>query len=195
MIRSMTRSTLNNEVWYQNMLAGNATFIPNSFELIQTTLITTNTSTVTFSSIPQTYRHLELRYVYVAGSNGGAPQMTINGDTTSNYARHGVTGFNGGVNAFGNINAASMNVAGLNVGGNTTSPQVAIVTFTDYSSTTKLKVIRTLWGIAGTLQNNSENGFYSGLWRTGDPITSFTITSGGANWANGSRLSLYGIRG
>ena len=56
-----------------------------SFESIQTiTVGTTSQASVTFSSIPATYTHLQLRI----SNRGGGSTVQLNSDTTSNYKRH-----------------------------------------------------------------------------------------------------------
>jgi hypothetical protein len=45
------------------MLAGNAAFFPPVYEQIATTLVSSGQSSIVFSSIPQGYKHLQLRYV------------------------------------------------------------------------------------------------------------------------------------
>lgn len=165
-----------------------------AFELIQTQLISSNTSTVTFSNIPQTFRHLELRFVFIGQFNGGTITLRLNGDSSSNYSQHGLLKSVTTVTSFGGSSTAML-TGGYNVGSNQTIPMPAIASILDYASTTKFKTMRSTFGIVNSANSNSEVGILSGAWRNTEAITSITADSGGANWANGSRLSLYGIRG
>ena len=48
---------------YSSFLAGNAAFVPGAYESIASTTVGSGgVSTITFSSIPDTYKHLQIRY-------------------------------------------------------------------------------------------------------------------------------------
>jgi len=166
-----------------------------AYELISTTLVSSEVSTVSMSSIPSTYKHLEIRIAMLAGANGGGLAMQFNGDTASNYAKHGLLAYNSSALSVNAYNRSSVNVSSYNVGANTIYPSGVVMSILDYASTTKFKTTRSAWGIAGNSGTSGENGVWSGLWRSTSAITSFTILSGGGNFASGSRISLYGIRG
>ena len=46
---------------YRSMLAGNAAYVPSSYESIASATGTGSSGTITFSSIPSTYQSLQLR--------------------------------------------------------------------------------------------------------------------------------------
>ena len=65
--------------------------LPKSYDSIATTTVGAGgASSVTFSSIPQTYTHLQLRYFGGNNANpGGSGFVSFNGDTTdANYYDH-----------------------------------------------------------------------------------------------------------
>ena len=63
-----------------------------AYELISTTILSTTATSVTFSSIPSTYKHLQIRYIARATTGGVANfTMTFNG-TSSGYSYHGLYG-------------------------------------------------------------------------------------------------------
>jgi len=53
--------SIKNKLRRGNLLVGNDPYIPTDFESIATTTLSTNTASVTFSSIPATYTHLQIR--------------------------------------------------------------------------------------------------------------------------------------
>lgn len=194
--KSLATSGIVNFSKYQNALVGNEAFSPDSDFIIQEQLISSTVSSVTFSSIPSTYKHLEIRIALLAGTSGGTLNLTFNGDSGANYSNHGVIGYNGSVSSFGGApGRGNILLTGLNVGANTTYPTGAIISIADYASTSKNKTLRSLWGMAGTSATTGEAGLYSGAWFSTSAVSSFTITTGGGNFASGSRVTLYGSNG
>lgn len=172
-----------------------------AFESIATATGTGSNSSITFSSIPSTYQHLQIRYI---GRNTEADiddvmgEMTFNTDTTgSNYNRHGLFGIGSVVNAFGETNPIEY---GRLVRANATAGimGVGIIDIHDYASTTKNKVIRTF---TGDDRNGSGNvHIQSGLWRNTTAINSITlyarnITSTTVYFSSNTSFALYGIKG
>ena len=48
---------------YSSFLAGNAGYVPPSYESIQTTTLSSSQSTISFTSIPATFKHLQIRCI------------------------------------------------------------------------------------------------------------------------------------
>jgi hypothetical protein len=182
---------------YTSMLAGNPVFVPNSFDSIETAIVGAGgQSTVTFSTIPQTYKHLQLRII--ARSNSGSPtslSFTFNGDTNNaNYfSRHLL--FGDGTTAAAINNPTLTGITGGSVSPSTTSLVAPnIIDLTDYSSTVKNKTLRILGGYDAT--GSGAIGLGSGLWLNTNAITSITITAfGGPVFTQHSHFALYGIKG
>ena len=66
----------------------------SSFESIASTTLASDTSSYTFSSIPQTYQHLQLRFITrnaAAATGFGDFRLTVNG-ASSSYAWHKLSG-------------------------------------------------------------------------------------------------------
>jgi len=80
----MTISSVKTGAIGDSLLAGNAAFNPSSFESIATATGSGQTS-VTFSSIPSTYKHLQIRIIARDnsgnGGGSGALRLRFNGDT------------------------------------------------------------------------------------------------------------------
>ena len=148
-------------------------------------------STVTFSSIPATYRDLVLitNAATTSASNNG---MRLNADTGSNYSRvfmaTGATPQSGSQSGVSSIQIDSAAFSGTIVG-----EQVAIIQIMDYSATDKHKTVLIRSNRNGA--NTGADGI-AGRYASTSAITSinlFSITGGGISWAAGSRFDLYGI--
>jgi hypothetical protein len=158
------------------------------------------TSSVTFSGIPNTYAHLQLRMLSGtnrASANLDTAKLTFNSDTGSNYTEHSIygDGSSTGINAFGITNPTT-NIVFARTGGNNTVTLMGatIVDFFDYASVTKNKTIRSL---TGTDANGSgEIEFISGSWmNSSSSINNITITPVvGTAFNQYSSFSLYGVK-
>lgn len=171
-----------------------------SFELIQTQLINGSSPTsVTFSSIASTYKHLQLRIVsrWNAGGSSNDLRMQINGDTTSNYYGHWLRGQGSSVTSGQSNLIAYMQLGNSDPSGvDANTFGVQIVDILDYANTNKNKTIRSFTGRAPN-GYSQEVGLYSGIRFSTDAVSSLTIygSQGGSYFLSGCRLSLYGIKG
>jgi hypothetical protein len=150
-------------------------------------------STITFSSIPSTYNHLQIRIFGQAASSGGVVRMRFNGDTGSNYTAHYLTGYGSSVGAGGNVSLNNMYTYGYS--SNVNSFFSNIVDIVDYASTTKYKTSRMLGGYDSNGTNSQEINLFSHLWLNTNAITSITIYGDGGNFSSSTVFSLYGIKG
>lgn len=199
MIGSMARSSLANKKYYRSLLAGNDAVSYGAYELISTTILAATSSSVTFSSIPSTYKHLQVRAT-VRNANGGATYdtgtITINADATAaNYYYHSLEGNGSGVNVpSANTNVGSLRHVATSL--NTVSAfSAVIVDVLDYSSASKYKTLRTLSGQHNSTYSSYGVGLSSLFWKNTAAITSLSLSSAGGQWVIGSRFSLYGIKG
>ena len=160
----------------------------NSYESIQTVTTTGNVTSIDFTSIPSTYKHLQIRLSYRDTAQDNS-NMRFNSDTGNNYAWHEV--FGGAVPAVTGAGAAS-SVSFMKVAYTDVNPGVAVIDILDYASSNKNKVMRSLCGT-----DNNGSGYVllrSGLWMNTAPITAVTIyPNSGAITAN-SIFALYGIK-
>jgi hypothetical protein len=169
----------------------------SSFESIATASGTGSAGTITFSSIPSTYKHLQLRclaqdtYTLSEGAQEGWVQF--NGVTTSTYSYHRLNG-NGTA-------ASASGVASNTVQDNTISIAygtsgafgVAIVDILDYASTSKNKVTRSFNG--ADLNGSGYVRLSSGLFNSTAAINSITIGGTIFGFTTTSKFALYGIKG
>jgi hypothetical protein len=169
----------------------------SSFDLISSTILTGSQSSVTFSSIPSTYKHLQLRMLPRSDRNfydGG--KITFNGDSGANYAIHNLAG--NGSSAFSEAYSSNTylrleDISGTN-DGVSNAFSAHIMDILDFSSTAKNKTTRMLQ--TANLSLNKRIWLSSGAWLSTSAITSITIApTTGPNFITGSRFSLYGIKG
>jgi hypothetical protein len=183
---------------YASQISGHLWAPSGAYESIATANGTGSSDTVTFSSIPQTYTHLQIR-IFAKGANTGngvgtGSIMVFNGDTTStNYWRHGINGYGTGIsannandNAFWDIIGSATGLADMYASN--------VIDILDYTSTSKRKVVRSIVG-EDTNGNGSHLGPRSGLWNNTSAITSITLQSYGGNLLTSSNIALYGIKG
>lgn len=165
--------------------------ITNSYESIATVTVGSGgSSSITFSSIPSTYTHLQIRGIGRDSSSNGEWKIEFNSDTTTtNYYRHGVYGDGAGAYAFAVNNNT---VAPMAYTGETANSFGAyVVDVLDYANTNKYKTVRTLGG--KDLNGSGQEGLYSNLWKNTNAITDITIKIvGGSNFAQYSQFALYG---
>jgi hypothetical protein len=181
------------------ILAGSSV-AAGSFEQIATTLVTSDTTAVTFSSIPGTYKHLQIRMTSRTNEGGATSSdsglIEFNGDTTNgNYAGHYIQGsgsVNVGTNSF-KIGSLRTLATSLNTG---SAFAAHIIDIPDYVVTTKNKTARIFSGQLNTTYSAISMAMTSHLWINTAAITSISLKpASGASWTSGSRFTLYGIKG
>jgi len=166
----------------------------SSYESIASSSPTSGTS-ITLSSIPSTYKHLQLRYAINTGAFEYI-RLRFNGDSGSNYTSHVLWARNGSTGAEGYTAAGSALIYSNNVEGTTDNyPNVGIIDIIDYADTSKYKTFRTFAGSDNKGQANPKSmvQLTSGAWLSTSAINSITIISG--TYSSGTQFSLYGIKG
>lgn len=164
----------------------------NSFELISTTLVGSTTSSVTFSSIASTYKHLQLRWVGRDASTSGDSYIRFNGDSGNNYSAHRLAGGTSSVTSSAVIPASTIYVGAMaNTNDEANAFSAGIIDILDYANTSKNKTARAFTGVAAT---NIFVMLRSGAWYNISAISSIEFISGGTGWVSGTRLSLYGVK-
>jgi len=167
----------------------------NSYESIATTTLGTAASVITFSSIPATYKHLQIReisQINVAGASKDV-YMRFNSDTGANYSMHVLYG--NGTSALATA-STSATYAELATTGTTAGASVfsgGVIDILDYADTNKYKTSRSIvsWDGNGT----GVVFFYSGNWRSTSAISTVTLTASTGSFTANSSFALYGIKG
>jgi hypothetical protein len=183
-----------------SLLVGNQAFEPTSFDSIATVTVGSGGSaTISFTSIPSTYKHLQLRIS--AQTNRGTfgsdySNITFNSDTGSNYSRH-TLGSDGDTPLTGTTSNGSYVSGGAT--GTTTGGTFAgtIIDILDYANTNKYKSVKTL---SANDFNGKISGYggeiylLSGMWMSTSAISSITINrNSGSLYSQNSTFALYGI--
>lgn len=168
---------------------------PSSYESIAS-VTPSGTNTITFSSIPGTYKSLQIRGICTdAGQN--TLLMTVNGITSSgSYKVHSLEADGSAVTAATSTTSTQMLIAGRTYGLSNSASYFAgiIIDIHDYASTTKNKTVRSFSGFDanGTAGAPGEIGLNSGLFINTAAITSITLSIA-SNFSTGSTFALYGI--
>ena len=179
------------------ILASSGAVAGGSYESIATVSLSSAQANIEFTSIPSTYKHLQIRAIARTNYTSGdfdAFKINFNSDTGNNYAWHqlggnGTVAFAQASSSTNTIYAAycTSNNAGSNVFG------VSIIDILDYGSTSKYKTLRNLTGADNNGNGNLTLG--SGLWQSTSAITSITIDQwDGTNFNQYSHFALYGVK-
>jgi len=158
------------------------------------------TQTITFSSIPATYTHLQLRYIIRTDRSDDyldAIGMRFNSDTGSNYYRHrfetenaggAVGGTSTGTDAqYHFIGSSALCTSGVFASG--------VVDILDYANTSKNKTTKSL---CGYMESTARNliGFEGSMWNNTAAVNTIALkVNYGTYYAIGSTIALYGIKG
>jgi hypothetical protein len=154
-----------------------------------------------FTSIPNTYQHLQIRGIPKAVGTANIAVnglVQINSDTGSNYSRHLLDGNGSVATANGSASQSSIvfcPIPDSNISGSGSMFAGFVMDILDYANTNKYKTVRTL---SGYDLNNATYGalrFYTGLWMNTNAITSIKLYADGVNLAQYSSFALYGIKG
>ena len=168
----------------------------NSYESIATVTVGAGGSaSVSFSSIPSTYKHLQIRGI---GRTDRAVTYTSNiirfnsDSTNTNYSQHELLGNGTAASAGGGANSSIYTL----IPGTSTTASVFegdIIDILDYADTNKYKTVRILSGYDA---NGSGVIFFgSGSWRNTSAISSISLTATSGNIVQYSSFALYGIKG
>ena len=182
---------------YTDMLAGNTTWNPwepeGAFDALATiTVPSGGLSSITFGAIPNTYKHLQLRYIT---RNDGAAYYVLlrfNSDTGSNYANHQLSGNGTTALSTGNVSDGSIylprNGATESVFGG------GIVDILDYANTSKNKTVRAFGGYDRGTGDGQAVDFFSGLWMNTSAINTITLSVFASVYSQHSQFTLYGVK-
>jgi hypothetical protein len=206
-IRSLRTASISTGVKRSKVWDQSAVYSPTAYESIATqTVGAGGAASVTFSSIPSGYKHLQIRAINQTNRttyNTSGFYMRLNSDTGNNYSHHilqsdpsspstsAISGALASQNAIYDFSTSS-NVA-ANVFG------AAIFDILDYANTSKAKTIR---GITGADTAGAASGYAgwialnSGAWYNTSAITSITfVPQFGTLFNQYSHFALYGIKG
>lgn len=163
----------------------------SSYESIATATGTGSSGTITFSSIPSTFKHLQVRIHQITASGTNDINMTMNNDSAANYVVHYLYGTGAAASAAGFTAMNFIKAAGIYDTATTTQANVSIINILDYGSTTKNKTARIFEGVD---KNGSGSvSVDSGLWLSTSAVNRLDFTSS-SNYATTTTIALYGIK-
>ncbi len=180
------------------LLAGGVAASTNSYESIATVSIGSGgAATATFSSIPSTFKHLQVRLITRndrANTLDGL-YMRFNSDSGTNYSDHFLRGSGSAVDANADVSSAYMLMGTVAASSATASVfSGGIIDVLDYADVNKYKTVRNLLGYDAN--GSGYVGLFSGNWRSTSAVTSITLGStNGSGFLQNSQFALYGIKG
>lgn len=179
------------------LFAGGVAASTNSYESIATVTVGSGgSSSISFSSIPSTFKHLQLRCLARSDYAGTIVSLhpRPNGETGTNFSDHYIQG-NGSTVVAGGAANQNFPTLGLSTAANYGSSifAVSVIDFLEYGNT---NIYKTMRGLAGGDANGAGTvGLYSASWRNTAAISSLSIIAGAGNFVQYSSFALYGIRG
>jgi hypothetical protein len=179
------------------ILASSTRVAAGDFESIATgTVSAGNTSSViTFTSIPSTYAHLQLR-MFARATSADTMYVRFNNDSGStNYDNHRMNGNGTSAASDARINYSALFVSSRGYGIPSTANigSAIIMDILDYTNTNKYKVTRTLSG-QELNTSNSDIEFTSGSWKNTNAIDRIDVSIASSTLAQYTHIALYGIK-
>ena len=179
-----------------------------AYDSIATASISGSSSIVQFSSIPGTYAHLQLRFMWKGSSTSGgyptAVNIQFNSDTTAaNYhgsrvQGNGSAGISGGYSNNNESDSLMELSSDAASGVPANAYSVGIADFLDYSNTNKYKSMRIFQGAdSGSITNQRATVLANTTWLNTSAITNIKLTfdaTYGGNILASSKVALYGIK-
>ena len=158
--------------------------MPATYEPIATTTLGSAASTITFSSIPNTYTDLRLVFRRIE-SSGSQSVLWFNGDTANNYSYTTIYGSGSSAASYRGSLTIPLHIGG---GANT----FYTIDFFSYTASVNKSVLITI------NEDNNGSGYTGatvGLWRNTSAINQIQLsTNGSGSWATGTTATLYGIK-
>lgn len=154
-------------------------------------------ASVSFTSIPATYTHLQLRGITrsTRAITQTAFRVRFNSDSGSNYSYHGLYG--DGSTAQVDAGTSTTYIQLVRFSGDSATAGIfgaGVIDILDYANTNKNKTLKALAGV--DRNGGGDIWLNSGAWYNTNAITSITLTEASTgNFAEYSQWALYGIKG
>lgn len=177
---------------------GASVSVPGSYESIATATGTGSSGTITFSSIPGTFKHLEIRGIArssVSGITYDDIYLRVN-SVSSGYTSHLLQGYASSTQTTGMTSGSQMSIFSATTGPSASSNMmgVSLIYIPDYANTSRNK---TLWSWSGVELNTTSSAvsLSSAMYTSSSAITSIDILClGGGSWTTATTFALYGIK-
>lgn len=158
--------------------------MPN-LEPLQTIVTTANSSSITFSNIPNYYTDLIIRYQYIASTGGQGLSIRFNGDTSSNYSSTMLGVYSGNPSSARELNQTRLWTGGWNVADSQTKPNIGEIHINNYANKGAYKTTISMHG------KTTEATQIAGTWRSSEAISAITLTT---ESLSGAIFELYGMK-
>lgn len=180
-------------VWREWFSASNP-----AMELISSQTLSSDTASVTLSSIPQTYKHLELRVTGKSTKADTAASLIIriNNISTASQYQYGLFYGTGSAPAWTRAQDSAIYFSAALGASLVTEPGMGIYRFNSYT-TTSVPKFYSLHGSAGVYTAVAGGAYqYSGSINSiPGAIQTLTLSADGGNLVAGTTINLYGILG
>jgi len=173
----------------------------NYYSISTGTVTGSSVSSIVFSSIPQTFAHLEARITAKSAisTNDDNFYFRFNTDTSGSTSCnwHDFVSYNsgsvGGDSLTGQSNGFAARCTGSGSGSNSNQYGIGILFIADYTNPNKYKVTKSLVGHDDT-SGVGYGGIASSVWQSFNAINQLTFYFPGFNTAVGSTVALYGVK-
>lgn len=173
--------------------------MPSSRQLISSQVLTSTAASVTFSSIPSTFKDLVLRFSARASGSGNLAGLAIkfNGSTTNIYSNTNLFAYSSSGTSDQTTNASNIpQMDNITDGGGTantfSSNELYIPNYT--------AAINKPTSLSSVVEKNTATNFEwlvytgAGLYRDTAAISSIALTTNAGSFVSGSSFYLYGIK-
>lgn len=168
---------------------GNKVADAGAMTAIASTTLSTDTRTITFSSIPSTYDDLMV-VAYMRTTTASFPYFRINNDSGSNYSRTVLLGDGGSAASSRGTSESSINFSSTSATTNLfVASQIHILNYAN-TSNYKTALIRQAQDYNGSGQTQLRVG----LWRSTSAINRIDLDGSGYDFTSGTVFALYGIK-
>jgi hypothetical protein len=154
---------------------------------------------ITFSSIPSTFKHLQIRGISRDTSSSYESSdlvMQFNSDTGTNYSFHRIYGTTSSVAADGGGGTVYMNLGQESTAASSANFfGASVIDVLEYANTNINKTARCLTGIDLNGDTDGRLMLTSGNWRNTAAVTTILLRPVSGNFVQYSQFALYGIRG
>jgi hypothetical protein len=167
-----------------------------TYQFITSTILSTTATSVTFSSVPQTFTDLVIKATYrssAASAFGANPFVRFNSDSSSLYSYIFLQGNGSGLSTGtqNEINLATMQSS--TTAGNTANTFTSNELYISNYTGTLVKPF-SQYKTAENQSTNNETHVFASLYRGTSPITTITFGISGSNFIADSSFYLYGIK-
>jgi hypothetical protein len=156
---------------------------------IQSVVVTSAVSSITFSGIDQSYTDLLITANFTLSTANASVFMRFNGDTTTAYSDTSISGTGSALWTDRDSNATQIRVSAQRTAQSATDRQAFTININDYNNTTNYKTCLSRYGSVGGVEA------FAGQWRNTAAINSITLGFGSSyTFSPGTIVSLYGIK-